>query len=211
MGKKSAHTAGHIHRMVRLSVMIAKKIDDDEGIYKEKRYTEEEIKQINFAALMHDIGKLTTPEQVVDKSRKLETIFDRIELVETRVHLIQTALELSLCKNEITQEYFESEISILNEDLSFMKNTNIGSEFLPDSDVQRVHDIQNREYNLNGKKYIILTENEAYNLSVQRGTITKEERDIINNHAKVSVDILNKLPFPKKYAAIPEISGNHHE
>ena len=64
---------------------------------------------------------------------------------------------------------------------------------------------------IDGVNYIILTENEAYNLSVQKGTLTKEERDIINDHAKISVDILNELPFPKKYKEIPQISGNHHE
>jgi HD-GYP domain-containing protein (c-di-GMP phosphodiesterase class II) len=59
--------------------------------------------------------------------------------------------------------------------------------------------------------YHILNENEAYNLSVQKGTLTAEEREIINDHAKISIDILNKLPFPKKYKEIPQISGNHHE
>jgi HD-GYP domain-containing protein (c-di-GMP phosphodiesterase class II) len=211
MGKKSSHTAGHIKRMVKLSVMMAEKIDADNGIYKDKNYTNEEIKQINIAALMHDIGKLTTPEQIVDKARKLETIFDRIELVETRILLIKSVLEVSFYKNEITQEYFEKEVTLLDSDLAFMKEINIGSEFLPDSDVEKVYNIEKRNYLVNGITYIILTENEAYNLSVQKGTITKEERDIINDHAKVSVDILNKLPFPKKYASIPEISGNHHE
>nr|MBP6325286.1 HD domain-containing protein [Sulfurospirillum sp.] len=64
---------------------------------------------------------------------------------------------------------------------------------------------------IDGISYTILTENEAYNLSVQKGTLTKEERDIINEHATISVDILNNLPFPKKYKEIPQISGNHHE
>ena len=60
-------------------------------------------------------------------------------------------------------------------------------------------------------RYFILNENETYNLSVIAGTLTHEEREIINLHAKHSVDILQKLPFPKKYQEIPNISGNHHE
>ena len=211
MGKKSSHTAGHIKRMVKLSVMMAQKISDDEGVYKDKKYSEEEIKMINIAALMHDIGKLTTPEQIVDKSRKLETIFDRIEIVETRVELIKSALEVAFYKQKITKEYLENEIKTLDDDLDFMKKINVGSEFLPNEDVQRVENIQKKNYTIDEKTYIIITQNEAYNLSVQKGTITKEERDIINDHAKVSVDILKKLPFPKKYESIPEISGNHHE
>jgi len=211
MGKKSKHTAGHIKRMVALSVMIAKKVDEDTGKYKEKSYTKEEIKQINIAALMHDIGKLATPEQIMDKGRKLETLFNRIELIETRVALIKTALELSFYKNEISEEYYQNEIEVLSNDLDFMKKINTGSEFLPNEDVDRVLDIEKKNYYINNTKYIIITEDEAYNLSIQRGTITSEEREIINDHAKITLKILNQLPFPKKYSSVPEISGNHHE
>jgi len=66
-------------------------------------------------------------------------------------------------------------------------------------------------YSINGTDYTVLTENEAYNLSVQKGTLTDEERQIINDHAKISLEILKKLPFPQKYKDIPEIAGNHHE
>ena len=74
-----------------------------------------------------------------------------------------------------------------------------------------IQKIAKEPYVIDGIIYPILNENEAYNLSVQRGTLTSEEREIINNHAKISVDILNKLPFPKKYKEIPQMSGNHHE
>lgn len=211
MGKKSAHTAGHIKRMVKLSVMIAEAVDKDDNIYKDKHYSEEEIKQINIAALMHDIGKLATPEQIIDKGKKLETIIDRIELVRMRIELIKKEFELSLLKKEISQEYYENEIKTLEDNFIFIEKSNTGSEFLPNEDVDRLKAIQNKTYEFSNKKYIIITENEAYNLSVQRGTITEEERKIINDHAKISVTILNKLPFPKKYERIPEISGNHHE
>ncbi|MDC0933313.1 GAF domain-containing protein, partial [Arcobacteraceae bacterium] len=109
MGKKSKHTAGHIKRMVALSAMIAKKVHADTSTYKEKSYTTEEIKEINIAALMHDIGKLATPEQIIDKGQKLETLFNRIELIETRIKLIKTALELSFLKKDISEEYYKNE------------------------------------------------------------------------------------------------------
>lgn len=211
MGKKSAHTAGHIKRMVELSVMIAAKVDKDVGVYKDKNYSQEEIKQINFAALMHDIGKLATPEQIIDKGKKLETIFDRVELIKIRIELIQKELELELFKENITRKYFEEEITLLNNYWEFIEKNNTGSEFLPNEAVKKIEDIKEKTYTFNDKKYFILTKDEAYNLSIQKGTITNEERDIINNHAKLSLQILRKLPFPKKYERIPEISGNHHE
>ncbi len=211
MGKKSAHTAGHIKRMVNLSVMIAQGVHEDKGIYKDINYSEEDMKQINFAALMHDIGKLTTPEQIIDKATKLETIIDRIELVKCRIELIKKEFEVAFLKEEISQSEFDKEIMALDSCEKFIEKNNTGVEFLPDEDVVKIKEIQDKTYNFGDKTYNILTENEAYNLSVQRGTITEEERNIINDHASVSLTILNKLPFPKKYRKIPEISGNHHE
>ncbi len=57
----------------------------------------------------------------------------------------------------------------------------------------------------------MLTENEVYNLSIKRGTLTKEDRDVITGHAALSLEMLQTLPFPKKLARVPEIAGNHHE
>jgi HD-GYP domain-containing protein (c-di-GMP phosphodiesterase class II)/phosphoribosyl 1,2-cyclic phosphodiesterase len=211
MGKKSAHTAGHIKRMVKLSAMIAEAVDKDDDIYKDKHYSAEELKQINFAALMHDIGKLATPEHIIDKGKKLEKLIDRIDLVRIRIDLIKKELELSFLKKEVSQEYYENEIKTLEENFIFIEKSNTGSEFLPNEDIDRLKEIHNKTYEFSDKKYIIITENEAYNLCVQKGTITEEERNIINEHAQISLTILNKLPFPKKYERIPEISGNHHE
>lgn len=224
ISKKSPYTAGHIKRMVKLSVMMAEAINQDETIYKEKHFSTEEIKQINFAALMHDIGKLATPEQVVDKATKLESIFDRIALVESRIETIKKALHVELLKHKIAllesgnktnveelEEAFNANINTLENYLDIIKMSNKGAEFVSDEKVATIQKIASEPWIVEGVTYTILNENEAYNLSVQRGTLTKEERDIINLHAKISVDILSKLPFPKKYKEIPQISGNHHE
>lgn len=211
ISKKSPYTAGHIQRMVKLSVMLAEAVNLDETIYKDKHFTHEEIKQINFAALMHDIGKLATPEQVVDKSKKLETIFDRIELVETRIEVIKKALHVAFLEGKITSNERYDKEATLDEYRKIIQISNKGAEFMGDDKVAIIQKIAKEPYVIDGTNYPILTENEAYNLSVQRGTLTAEEREIINNHAKISVDILNELPFPKKYKAIPQMSGNHHE
>lgn len=211
ISKKSPYTAGHIKRMVKLSVMIAEAVNLDETIYKDKHFTQEEIKQINFAALMHDIGKLATPEQVVDKSKKLETIFDRITLIETRMEVIKKALHVALLEGKITANERDEKVTKLDEYLKIIHVSNKGAEFMNDEKVAIIQKIAKEPYCIDGINYTILTENEAYNLSVQKGTLTPEEREIINHHAKISVDILSKLPFPKKYKEIPQMSGNHHE
>ncbi|ABB44208.1 metal dependent phosphohydrolase [Sulfurimonas denitrificans DSM 1251] len=223
IGKKSPYTAGHIERMVKLTVMIAEAIDKDKGVFSAKSFSAQELKQINFAALMHDIGKLATPEQVVDKSTKLETIFDRIEVVKGRIEIIKKALEIELLNQKITllqsgktlhvelESEFSKKTDLLDSYFEVIQKSNRGTEFTNDEQIAIIQNIASQNWEIDGKSYLILTENEAYNLSVQKGTLTSQERAIINEHAKISIDILNKLPFPKKYKEIPQISGNHHE
>lgn len=211
ISKKSPYTASHIRRMVHLSVSLAKAVDKDTTVYKEKSFSKEELKQMNFAALMHDIGKLATPEHILDKRTKLETIFDRVEIILARIQLIQKEFEISLLKDEITQEEFEKESKKLNEYSKIIQKSNEGSEFFSDEEVKLIQDIEKQTYTFSSQQYKILTPDEAYNLCVQKGTLTKEQREIINKHAKISVDILEKLPFPEKYKEVPQISGNHHE
>jgi HD-GYP domain-containing protein (c-di-GMP phosphodiesterase class II)/ribonuclease BN (tRNA processing enzyme) len=211
IAQKSPYTAGHIERMVKLSLMLAEAIKNDTAYFKEKTFSAEEIKQINFAALMHDIGKLATPEQVLDKATKLECIFDRIKLVQLRMELIKKEANIAFLKKEITEQMYQDLLKEMAHYEEIIVLSNLGAEFTPNEHIQIFEELKTKEFCFNGNTYKVLEEDEAYNLSVQKGTLTNEERDIINKHAKISVDILNKLPFPKKYKEIPQISGNHHE
>ncbi len=211
MGKKSPHSAGHIKRMVKLSLMIAEAINKDETVFKDKNYTKDEMEQINFAALVHDIGKLSIPEYIIEKSSKLETVFDRLELVQMRIEHIKKGIEVEFLKGDITETEFLDEIEKLLDYAKFIKRYNAGSEYLSDEDVIKIQNIKDNFYIFDRRKYKILTEDEAEHLSIQKGNITAKEREIINSHAKISLEILNKLPFPKKYRRIPEISASHHE
>ncbi len=224
IGKKSLYTAGHISRMVHLSVMIAEAINQDTNRFQGKRFSPEELRQINIAALMHDIGKLAIPEQVVDKSTKLETLFDRISLVESRAETIKKALDNKYLSQKlealeagrpIDTAALESELADrhnqLDRYLDVIRRSNAGTEFISDENVALIHAIASEPWVIDGVSYPLLAPDEAYNLSVQKGTLTNEEREIINTHAQISLDILTKLPFPRKYQEIPQISGNHHE
>lgn len=209
--KKSPYTAGHIERMVKLSLMLCDAINKDETLYKEKSFSHEQIREINFAALMHDIGKLATPEQVVDKATKLEAIFDRISLVGSRFEIIKKALYIAFLEGKMGKDEYEQKVELLEANLSIIKKSNAGNEFTKDEDIAAINEMAQNPWIIDSVTYELLTQNEAYNLSVQKGTLTNEERNIINEHAQTSVDILNKLPFPKKYKNVPQISGSHHE
>lgn len=82
---------------------------------------------------------------------------------------------------------------------------------MDDESIQRLESIAERTFDLGGEIQPRLTENEVYNLSIRKGTLTEEERQVINNHAAVSIKMLSQLPFSKKLQRIPEYAGGHHE
>ena len=224
MSKKSPHTAGHIKRMVKLSTLFARSIHDDAHFFKGKSFGENELKQINFAALMHDIGKLATPESIIEKATKLHTMFDRIELIEQRILSLKNALHVKMLQEHIAlmrqdslealnvcEQKYKTTLEEIESYWQLILKSNSGRITLCAEEIARLHYISTLFWEIDGVRYFILNENETYNLSVIAGTLTHEEREIINLHAKHSVDILQKLPFPKKYQEIPNISGNHHE
>lgn len=219
--EKSTYTGGHIQRVAEISNMIIEAINEDDGIYKDKFYSNDQKKEIRIAAWMHDIGKISTPEYVVDKSKKLETIFNRIDLVEARFEISKLQKENSLLKEIICNECEEKSHAIkykidefkrrLNENFDFIKRSNTGSEFMRDEDVLKIEEIAKETIHINDKKVDLISANEVYNLSIKKGTLTSEERDIINKHSLVSIQMLDALPYPKKFKNIPKIAGAHHE
>ena len=151
---------------------------------------------------MHDIGKISMPEHVIDKATKLEKIFDRVHLIEQRFEVLKRDKEIEYLKNLISKEEFENSIKELNEDFEFIKKSNLGGEFMLDEDVSKLENIF---------KQSLITQDEFYNLSIKKGTLTKEDIDIIRNHAYLSLDMISGLPFPKKYKDVLNIACNHHE
>lgn len=224
--EKSPYTAGHVRRVAKLTMMIAKGIDEaDHGIWKYIHFTPEELEELRIAAWMHDVGKMTTPEYVVDKATKLETIYDRVETVKTRYEVFKRDVEIAALKEKlklIERAGHEKEIAAIDQraeetlkeidlERDFIVQCNTGGEFMDDESIQRLENIAKRTFEMAGKPQPRLTENEVYNLSIRKGTLTEEERQIINNHAAVGIKMLSQLPFSKKLQRIPEYAGGHHE
>lgn len=208
---KSHHTMNHIANVEKISLLLAQAINDDETIYKDVKYSKNDFKQIKIAAWMHDIGKISMPESIIDKATKLYAITDRIKLVKERFEVLKRDKQIAYLKKEITKETYEKQIKQYEEDYLFLEEANIGGEFMDDEKIKRIEDISKYTYIKDGIEQEILNENEKYNLSIRKGTLTKEEKDIMNNHAKLSLEMLLKLPFPKKYNRVLDIAANHHE
>jgi HD-GYP domain-containing protein (c-di-GMP phosphodiesterase class II) len=224
--QKSPYTGGHCRRVPELTLMLAQAaIDAKEGPLKDFTLNEKEFYELKIAGWLHDCGKVTTPESVMDKPTKLSSIFDRIDMIDQRFELLKKQAECEVLKKQV--EALKSgqalEISSLvseldnfkrqcDADREFLRKSNFGTEFMTAEDQQRVANIASSQLvDVNGELAPFLSENEVYNLNIARGTLTSEEREVINNHIVVTIHMLDSLPYPNGLKRVPEYAGGHHE
>ena len=224
--EKSPYTGGHCRRVPELSMLLAKAADaSQDGPLRDFSMNDKELYEMRIASWLHDCGKVTTPEYVVDKATKLSTIFDRIELVDQRFELLKKQNEVDMLRRQLEAarngdtallatlaSEFQSLQQKLDEDREFLQNANVGGEFMTPEHQARVHSIAAYPFfDPDGQQVPFLSENEVYNLNIARGTLTAEEREIINNHIVVTINMLESLPYPKDLQRVPEYAGGHHE
>ncbi|SDK82541.1 HD-GYP domain, c-di-GMP phosphodiesterase class II (or its inactivated variant) [Maridesulfovibrio ferrireducens] len=223
---KSPYTNGHIERVVDLTMMIAETVNNaTEGKFADMQFTIDELEELKLAAWMHDVGKISIPEHVVDKSTKLQTIYDRSELVDNRFRLIS-----ELVKNRQLEEVvqvlsngsgpdkisaiemkYAVELEQLEDDRKFIASCNIPNEFMTDERIARVCEIAARTYESGGESFNWLSDDEVTNLCIRKGTLTDRERKVIESHAAITFEMLSRLPFPKRLLHVPEYAAGHHE
>ena len=224
--KKSPYNGAHCRRVPTLTMMIADAAcKANYGIFQDFNLDEEELYELKIAGLLHDCGKVTTPVHVIDKATKLETIFDRIHLVNTRFEILKRDAEVTFLQQKIAaiesgnlsiipdlEEAFNQKIAQYSSDQDFLRVCNIGGEFMRDEYKERLQQIgKYRWIDPKGGETNFLTEDELHNLSVARGTLTAEERKIINDHIVVTIEMLQQLPYPRNLRRVPEYAGGHHE
>ena len=209
------------------TMMLAEEINrTDTGIWGRIRFDPDELGELRIAAWMHDVGKITTPEHVVDKATKLETIYDRLETVRIRYEVLKRDAEIEALRKKVDllsggngdpDEFAELDhtlldnLGVLREEMEFVERCNSGGEFMADEDIARLEEIACRTYTTDGGEAAGLTGDEVTNLSIRKGTLTEEERHIISNHADVTIRMLSRLPFSRKMRRVPEYAGGHHE
>ena len=224
--KKSPYTGGHCERVPEIAMLLATAVENTKtGKYEEFSMTEDERYELFIAAWLHDCGKVATPPHVVDKGMKLETITDRIEVMDTRFEVLKRDAEIAKLKQQIelmTEGSANGSIKTLEEDLTtrieklsadqtFIQKTNRGGEFMEEEDQKRVADIGSYKWNLEGEETNFFDEKDVRNLQIPKGTLLPEEREIINDHIVITIDMLEKLPYPKNLRNVPEFAGGHHE
>jgi len=225
--EKSPYTGGHCQRVPMLTMMLAEAATEaKQGPLAGFAMSEKDRYELKIAGLLHDCGKVTTPVHVVDKATKLETIFDRIHLVETRFEVLKRDAEIELLKTkaelaarsaprvefEAAESRHRERVRQLNEDRSFLRACNIGGEAMREEDIERVRAIARYRWTDSaGHEANFLTEDELKNLTIRSGTLTPEERQVINHHIVATIRMLESLPWPKHLKNVPEYAGGHHE
>lgn len=225
--EKSPNTGGHIRRVANLTLTMAESINrKKEGCFKDVFFDSESMRELRIAAWMHDIGKVTTPVEIMEKSTKLQTIFDRIQFIDLRMlfFLERTQKEGLELKLKLMQEGAdgialgraeeETKIKIkeINEIRQFLRNCNEPSQYLEQEKVDRLNAIGEMTYQgEDGTLHPYLTADELENLSVRKGSINQRERDKIKEHAYITLKMLQQIPFTKKIKNIPNFAAAHHE
>lgn len=217
---KSPYTGGHCERVPELVLELVEAVCEDKSPpFADFELDEEGWYELRIAAWLHDCGKVVTPIHIMDKATKLETIYDRIGLVRTRLALHAKTLEASAYRlaalGEITLQEAErrarDERERLLEIQLFLETANIGSEHLDEGARMRILALAEEAVDIFGDETPLLTDDELKNLTIERGTLTEEERLIVNGHMVDTVRMLESLPFPRNLRRVPEYAAGHHE
>ena len=225
--EKSPYTGGHCQRVPALTLMLADAVSaTTEGPLASFVMSDHDRYELKIAGLLHDCGKVTTPVHVVDKATKLQTIFDRIELIDTRIEVLKRDAEITALRQQLAlrpmvntdqdaaiSSACRQSIEALDADKAFLRSVNRGGESMKDDDIQRVRSLGTKRLwrNVDGVEADFLSADEIENLSIKAGTLTGAERNTINHHIVATIKMLEQLPWPKHLRNVPEYAGGHHE
>ena len=263
---KSPYTGGHCERVPELAIELAKKASEDEGF----EYTLTREKELEYAAWLHDCGKIVTPEYIMDKATKLECIYNRIHEIRMRFEVLYRDIQIKALQRIASGEsedevrrWEEKELERLQNEWEFVARVNLGAEFTKEEDIKKLKKIAKQEWVryfddtlglswaerarkpksktpavekllADKKEHIIPKDSrllkaykkhnfnieipqdennlgEIYNLTIQKGTLNKEEFFKIKEHIMMTIDMLEALPFPEHLKNVALIAGTHHE
>jgi HD-GYP domain-containing protein (c-di-GMP phosphodiesterase class II) len=213
--EKSPYTGGHCQRVPALTMLLAEAVSEAaDGPLRDFKMTEKDRYELKIAGLLHDCGKVTTPVHVVDKATKLEGIYDRIHLIDTRFEILKRDAEIAMLKegSHEARARHRERLRQIEEDRMFLRAANIGGERMRDEDVERIRRIAGYRWtDVSGHEAKFLSDDELKNHPIRAGTLTAEERQVINHHIVATIKMLEALPWPRHLKNVPEYAGGHHE
>jgi len=222
---RSPFTAGHSRRVAKYTMALAQAINDThEGPYANIFFTPAQLEELNYAAWLHDIGKIGVREGVLDKrsrlsGAKMEALISHFDSIKASAiaenHKEKAAIFHSKGEDPIKirelDRKLENQINHIKEDLAFIKKVDT-SDFLSESGFRRLEGIHQRKYfDPEGRERDYLTDLEFENLSVRKGNLTKDEIEEIRSHVIHTENIVNKVPFTGELRKVPFFAAGHHE
>lgn len=194
------YNANHTRNMVKYAEEFFNYQDSINGQYK---VNEEERKEILISIWLHDIGKLITPLEVMNKNSRLG---NKLNELKHRYEKITLLIELDEARNNTNNDEYLTKIEELNKALEDIERlNNIG--YLNDDDINRINDI----YHMSYKDYRYLNDDEYKDMMIRRGTLSDEEREIMQRHVVMTSQMLEGLDFPRGFTNVPFYAGTHHE
>ena len=221
-------TSGHSHRVAAMTMDLARIVNDiDEGEFIRTRFSDAQMKELHYAALLHDFGKLGVSENVLVKAKKLypwqmDNLLGRFELIRASYETEYLNKMLALHKEgEATVEDIRDKIYLRDRDkklaeledcLEFIIKNNEPTVTTGRSAKERIQDIGNRTFtDIHGNEQRFLSEVYMDSLSVTKGSLTADEFYQIQGHVTHTYEFLKKIPWSKGLANIPDIAAKHHE
>ena len=225
--QRDPSTCGHSERVSVLTVGLAEVVDRvSSGKYKDLNFSRDQLKEIRYAGLLHDFGKVGVRENVLVKADKLYP--GELKYVRSRFDFIKKSMECKFLEKKLSiindkkpddyQKYFkevdnelEGELQKLNSYLRSIEESNIPT-ILEDglfNELKNIADNVYRDYS--GEEHNYLTPYELNLLSIRKGTLDENERHEIESHVTHSYEFLKKIPWTKEFENVPDIAHAHHE
>ena len=202
---RTPYNANHTRNMVKYANKFFDYQNSIKGPYV---LSDSERREILISIWLHDVGKLITPLEVMDKNTRLG---EAIDDVENRFGRIDLLIRLAHAQGKYSEEEFEKTINLVKDDLAFIKEIN-NAGFLPDDKLERLNGIAEQTYiEIDGEECHALLPEEINKLSIRKGTLTAEERSIMESHVVMTSKMLSELDFPRGYEEVPFLAGSHHE
>ena len=217
-------TSGHSRRVAEMTVALAHAVErTDRGAYKDVVWSREDVREIEYASLLHDFGKIGVRENVLVKAKKLYP--HQLEAIRLRFDYVMRSAEADILARKLTAlENGESAktLELLDAELAKRRKTIQAAweticqanepTVLAAGDFQRIEELARETYGLlDGGRATLLRQDEIVSLSVNRGTLTAAEYDEIRSHVSHTYRFLSKIPWGRTFSRVAAIAGAHHE
>lgn len=201
-------TSGHSKRLAKYALEMMKRINLDDQVFKTIYFDENDMKAMYYAALLHDIGKLSVLESILLKTRRLSE--DKMKVIEERLYNIKACLNNKKDKGQLTDDEKSLDDKIMDY-FSFVESL-VYANTLEQDQILKLQEIHKEEViDCQGRVMKLIDADDLKRLSVKRGNLIASEWTVIRKHADYTKKILKEIPWLKDMTQVPELAGSHHE